>query len=129
MCRYVGDYFACLQDECVEHGMQCFAEVVRFLLGDTSVSDKKLGFGNPLSILGLVVEVGPEGMTCFPSGDKILKWLNVISQALSTGIVNSGAASKLAGGLSWGSGNMFHRSFLVVYSMGLRVPWQVSHIV
>ena len=101
--------------------MQCFAELVRLLLGDTSVSDKKLGFGNPLTILGLVVEVCPEGMTCFPGGDNVLKWLHVIGQALSTGILNSGAASKLAGGLSWGSGNMLHRSF--VCPMGVRVPW------
>ena len=110
LCRYVDDFFACLQDDCVEHGMQCFAELVRLLLGTTAISDRKLGFGNPLTILGMVIEVRPHGLTCFPSGDKVVKWLNTISTALSTGVLTAGAASKLAGGLSWGAANMFHRS-------------------
>ena len=105
LCRYVDDFFACLQDDCVEHGMQCFAELGRLLLGTTAISDR-----NPLTILGMVIEVRPHGLTCFPSGDKVVKWLNTISTALSTGVLTAGAASKLAGGLSWGAANMFHRS-------------------
>ena len=107
--RYVDDYFACLQSDCVAHGMMCFAELVRLMLGFDAVSEKKLGFGNPLCILGLVVEATAEGMTCFPSPEKIKKWLMVISEALETGRLTTGAASKLAGGLSWGAQNMFHR--------------------
>ena len=92
--RYVDDYFACLQSDCVAHD---------------AVSEKKLGFGSPLCILGLVIEATAEGMTCFPSPEKIKKWLMVISEALETGRLTTGAASKLAGGLSWGAQNMFHR--------------------
>ena len=29
----VDDFFSCLQEEGAEHGMQCFAELVRLLLG------------------------------------------------------------------------------------------------
>ena len=90
--------------------MQCFAELVRLMLGCTAVSDKKLGFGNPLTILGMDIEVHQLGMTCFPGGDKVIKWLKVIGQAVCTGVLTAGAASKLAGGLSWAAQNMFNRS-------------------
>jgi hypothetical protein len=108
--RYVDDYFACLQGGVVEHGMQCFAELVRLMLGTTAISEKKLGFGNPLCILGLTVQVGPSGMTCFPSADKVHKWLGVLQEALTQSRLTPGAASKLAGGLSWAAQNMFDRS-------------------
>ena len=108
--RYVDDFFGCLQTGCAEHGMQCFAELVRLLMGSSAVSDKKLGYGNPLTILGLDIEVHSVGMTCFPSGDKVLKWLNVIREAVSSNKLTAGAASKLAGGLSWSAQNMFNRS-------------------
>ena len=55
--RYVDDYFTCLQEECSGHGLACFAELVRLMLGDTAISVKKLGVGNPLDILGLDVEL------------------------------------------------------------------------
>lgn len=64
---YVDDYFACSQPECVEHGMECFAELVRLMLGLSAVSDKKLDFGNPLCVLGLSIEESSRGLTCFPS--------------------------------------------------------------
>ena len=115
--RYVDDYFACLQPECVEHGMECFAELVRLMLGVPAASIKKLGFGSPLCVLGLSIEVSSRGLTCFPSQEKVTKWRSVINQAVEVGRLTSGAASKLAGGLSWGSQNMFrllkaHRTFL-----------------
>lgn len=109
--RYVDDYFACLQASVVEHGMECFAELVRLMFGATAVSAKKLGFGNPLCILGLTVIVDARGMTCFPSSDKVCKWLRVIKDALSTSRLDPGAASKLAGGLSWAAQNMFDRYY------------------
>ena len=108
--RYVDDYFACLQPECVEHGLACFAELVRLLLGKSAVSDRKLGFGNPLCVLGLDTEISALGMTCVPSRDKVVKWLGVIAQAIHDAHLTPGAASKLAGGLSWAAQNMFHRS-------------------
>ena len=109
MRRYVDDFFGCLQPGCAAHGMQCFAELVRLLLGTSAVSDKKLGCSNPLTILGLDVEVLGNGMTCFPSGDKVIKWLGDIDTAMSTGSLTAGAAGKLTGGLSWSAQNMFHR--------------------
>ena len=110
VCRYVDDFFGCLQPGCAEHGMQCFAELVRLLMGSSAVSDKKLGYGNPLTILGLDVEIHSQGMTCFPSKDKVLKWLSVIHKAMTTSRLTAGAASKLAGGLSWSAQSMFNRS-------------------
>ena len=111
--RYVDDYFACLQESVVEQGMECFAELVRLMFGATAVSAKKLGFGNPLCILGLTVIVEARGMTCFPSSDKVCKWLRVIKDALSTSRLDPGTASKLAGGLSWAAQNMFDRYYRI----------------
>lgn len=109
VCRYVDDYFACVQEGCVKHAMDCFAELVRLMLGSTAVSDKKLGFGNPLCILGLVVQISPDGLKCAPSGDKVKKWLRIIRHALAVGRLTPGDASKLAGRLSWATQSMFHR--------------------
>ena len=60
--RYVDDYFGCLQPECVDHGMHCFARLVSLLLGDGAVSPHKLVCGMPLCILGLDVTLCSKGV-------------------------------------------------------------------
>ena len=45
---------ACNRKETVEHAMQCFARLVRLLLGETAIAEKKLEFGlHGLEILGV----------------------------------------------------------------------------
>ena len=51
--------------------MNCFARLARLLLGSSAISEKKLAFGVPLVILGLVVIPSPEGILLYPSPDKV----------------------------------------------------------
>ena len=45
MLRYVDDYFGVDHLEVVEHAVNCFARVVRAILGPSAVSARKTGFG------------------------------------------------------------------------------------
>ncbi len=121
--RYVDDFFCCIQDECLEHSMQCFAELVRLVLGKKSVSNRKLEYATcrrPLVILGLEVLINEGGMSCTPRPEHIVKWLRVIEAALRDWILQPGAASKLAGALSWAAQNMFARRVSWLQSGQLR---------
>jgi hypothetical protein len=71
--------------------------IVRALLGDDALSEKKLEHGCPLQVLGLIVVTQPMGITFKPSPDKVQKWLSKIRLALKDGNLSPGDASKLAG--------------------------------
>ena len=64
--RYVDDFFAAVPKKCMKEAMEDFAELVRLVLGDSSVSPTKLECGVPLCILGLDVSIDREGMQCKP---------------------------------------------------------------
>ena len=49
--RYVDDFFAPDLPACARRSMLCFARVVRAIMECTSISDRKLDFGNPLVVL------------------------------------------------------------------------------
>jgi hypothetical protein len=55
MFEYVDDYFAAENPCVVEHAMQCFAKIVRALLGSSAIAADKLMFGASLDILGVNV--------------------------------------------------------------------------
>jgi len=57
---------------CMLHGSVC--RLVRALLGDTAVAERKLEHGNPLVILGIRVTLSETGFTCWPDKEKVLKW-------------------------------------------------------
>ena len=99
--RYVDDYFSADRAEVAEHAMNCFARIVRALLGHDSVNQKKLEWGMPLSILGVDVSIHYDRITMWPTADKIAKWLNVIRKATESSTLSAGDAGKLAGGLGF----------------------------
>ena len=107
--RFVDDYFSIELPRAAEHGMQCFARLVRCLLGPSSIAAHKLCCGNPLPVLGLTVTILPGSMSCVPTPDKVAKWVGRIRDALSTGSLTPGMAGKLAGALGWASQSLFHR--------------------
>ena len=49
------------RQETAEHAMHCFARLIRLLLGDTSISEKKLEWGRVLVVLGMRVRPMAEG--------------------------------------------------------------------
>ena len=54
---------ACVQrPECLEHAMQCFARLVRVVLGADAIENKKLDYGMSLVVLGAEISFKPD---CF----------------------------------------------------------------
>ena len=64
LCRYVDDLFAVDRLENAKHAMQCFARVVRALLGHSAIAEDKLCVGNPLEPLGIIVKINHRDV-CF----------------------------------------------------------------
>ena len=69
--RYVDDFFAPERPQTLEHAMQCFARLVRVLLGQSALAEKKLECGLSLCILGVDVSLSSFGVTCRPAKDKV----------------------------------------------------------
>ena len=123
MCRYVDDYFAAeryeashraavfaaaiasvhmfvhtfARPELREHSLECFARLVRLLLGPDAIAENKLEHGVSLVVLGIKIKLSKKGMKCRPAGSKTTKWLQTIDAALESGKLCAGSASKLAG--------------------------------
>ena len=75
----------------------CFLRLVRCLLGDDAISERKLCHGNPLGVLGIAVEINFAGVTFVPEAEKVAKWRAQIEKALEERSLPGGAASKLVG--------------------------------
>ena len=90
--RYVDDYFSADRGDLVEHAMQCFARLIRALLGWSSIADRKLEFGSSLLVLGMCVVPAQSGILFRLSTDKAQKYRAVIDKALSTGYLSSGSS-------------------------------------
>ena len=83
--------------------------LVRACLGSTAVAKHKLEAGNPLIVLGVQVLVLEDGLTFWPAPGKVEKWSTRISEALRTGKMSPGEASKLSGALQWGTQFVFKK--------------------
>ena len=109
MHRYVDDYFATDRPVTLEHGLQCFARLIRVLFGADAVADGKLDCGDSLCILGVMISMSEHGFRCRPDDMKIAKWVSALRRALADNVLQPGDASKLAGKLSWGGSQLFRR--------------------
>jgi hypothetical protein len=107
--RYVDDFFCPERPETMEHGMATFARLVRLLLGETAVAERKLEFGHVLAVLGIVVQPSGSGVEFRLCPKKVSQWLEVINEAIATGKLVSGSAQKLSGRLMWATQLLFHR--------------------
>ena len=127
--RYVDDYFAAERSETVHQAMSIFAKLVRLMLGESAIAERKLEMGPLLVILGILVRafvlwLGLHAfMLCFIVKVMPFHWgvrlridesrrrklLATINEALSSGQLHSGAATKLAGKLMWATQFLFHR--------------------
>ncbi len=107
--RYVDDFFGPERAETAEHGLQCFARLVRVLLGADAVAEGKLVAGPALCVLGIDHEMSAKGYRYKPAAEKVAKWIALIEEALTADCLMPGVASKLAGKLSWGCSFLFWR--------------------
>ena len=62
--RYVDDHSGFERPALVEHSMKCFARLVRLLLGQTAIAQRKLECGAGLTILGVEIEMDDLGYKC-----------------------------------------------------------------
>ena len=60
--RYVDDLFGVDWPQCTVHAMQCFARLVRAMLGFTAIAAAKLNAGAPLDVLGLMISASPSSV-------------------------------------------------------------------
>ena len=107
--RYVDDFFGCERPETLAHGLSCFCRLVRLLFGQSALSDRKTDYGASLVVLGVEIKLSLEGYECKPAEDKVRKWLLCIMEAIGSGILLPGDASKLAGRLQWACQHMFRK--------------------
>ena len=99
--RYVDDYFGVEYRSTAEHAMECFARLVRAVLGPSAIAPSKLAHGMPLDILGLQVNVSKKGIQVRVTPEKAEQWGKLVKEALTSGILAVGDASKMAGRLSF----------------------------
>ena len=121
---YVDDFLGAEWPETVEHANEVFARLVRVLLGRTALQQKKMDHGSSMEVLGLIFDVNEQGVWCKPCPQKVAavclmlssitqhctqvaKWSGILEAALDAGVLNPGAASKLAGKLVCNSGCAF----------------------
>ena len=108
--QYVDDFFGPERLETMYSALQCFARLVRALLGPDALAEDKLECGRGLCILGVDISMSWRGFQCRPAASKIPQWIALIEDALApNGRLFPGLASKLAGKLSWGGAQLFHR--------------------
>ena len=70
------------------------------MLGESAIADGKLLSASPIPILGLSVLATHDGFECWPTAEKVAKWLSKIKAALSSNVLPLGGASKLAAAFS-----------------------------
>ena len=73
------------------------------------MADRKTEHAPSLVVLGLRVQLDSRGFTAVPDEGKVAKWCGRLEAALAGGTLEAGAASKLAGALSWATSHMFQR--------------------
>ena len=92
------------------HAAECFARLVRAVLGSSAVSPKKMGHGLSLVILGIRIALSSEGYHLTLDRAKALKCLAAIDAAIAAGgVMCEGTAQKLSGRLSWATQYLFYR--------------------
>ena len=107
--QYVDDYFAVEDEFCAQHAMECFARLVRCILGLAAISEHTLSCGRPFEILGVVADMDSQSMSCWPSCSQVQKWLQCFDKVLNDDVLSCSVAGKLAGASSWTSQRIFHR--------------------
>jgi hypothetical protein len=107
--RFVDDFFAPDRAGSAEVAMQCFARLLRALMGPSAIAPRKLECGNPLVVLGLLVELTANTVSVRVADDKAQKWTEQLQTALANGRMPSGDASKFAGRLNFAAQHTFRR--------------------
>ena len=59
----------------MKHALDCLARLIRVLLGQSAVAEKKLACGTRLDVLGVDIKMSKRGYKCKPTKAKVKKWV------------------------------------------------------
>ena len=90
----------------------------RVFLGKDAVSAKKLNHGNPLVILGVMVELQPDGLKASVAPDKAEKWAVGVRRALDEKRLSQSDATRLGGRMNFLNANAFGRCHALRWAPG-----------
>ena len=107
--RFVDDFMGAERQGSAKIATETFVRLVKACLGNSSVAQRKVEWGNPLTVLGVRVSLTSSGAQFVPDDVKVAKWLARINKALSEKKLTCGEASKLSGALQWASQYIFKR--------------------
>jgi hypothetical protein len=107
--KYVDDFYGVEHPECIECALECITGVFRAIMGPTSLSCKKILYGNPLGLLGFQVFAGSGFARFSLVEDKRTKWLALVQGYLAAGTLYQREAAQLAGRLAFASLFLFRR--------------------
>jgi hypothetical protein len=108
--RYVDDFFSVEKLGTEDHAMQCFARVVRALMGGSALNKKKLAAGEQLVVLGLNIGYDEEGVWVRVNEEKATQWTDQLDRALKSKTLSAGEAGRVAGRLSFAAQHTFKRA-------------------
>ena len=77
----------------MQHALDCLARLIRLLLGQTAVAEKKLAGGARLDVLGVDIKMSKRGYKCKPTKAKVKKWVCSVAQSFAQVCVISCVAS------------------------------------
>ena len=103
------DYFAPEARSTRAHALQCVTRLFKALLGDDAIALEKMEHGKRLRVLGLDMIPTRRDIKCKLNKVKAQKWAAEIRDVLRMGKLTPGAASKMAGRLSWAGSHTFRR--------------------
>ena len=107
--RFVDDFYSAEKATLAQHAKDCFARLVRALMGADAIAEKKLEYGNPLTVLGIDVEAGHEEVRATVNQEKAQCWSNTLKAALDQQVPTMAPsdAGKMAGRLSFAARSTF----------------------
>ena len=106
--RYVDDFFSAEPEQTAAHAMDCFARLVRAILGQTAIAAKKLEVGKELVVLGIKVAPVSQGIKMSLEKSKSESWVEELQPYKYIGMP-AGVAAQFAGRFNFASGPTFRR--------------------
>ena len=107
--RYVDDYFSLDHQDAAQHALECFARIVRAMLGQEALAPAKMECANPLEVLGVRVKVDPDGVSLEVAKRKREEWSQQLQKSKAAGVMMAGEASKFAGRLGFAAQKWFNK--------------------
>jgi hypothetical protein len=105
----VDDFYGVEREEQLERALGCVANIFTAILGEGSLSAKKLQYGNPLTILGFDVSLAHNYILFQLNELKRQAWLEQVRGFRRTATMSQDDAAQLSGRLSFASEFLFRR--------------------